>query len=128
MRRSISERPPAIAPAAGNLDADLNRIAALNIEELRRLWREAGPGTADGPVERPARPEPLDHRPEDHRHELWPAEWQGVGAGGGQCVADGTQRAISCSGGQDQAASIGRPRGRGASSPAASLGDGERSA
>ena len=40
MRRSSSRRQPARLPAAADLDAELGRIAAMNIDELRDLWRE----------------------------------------------------------------------------------------
>jgi hypothetical protein len=39
---------PALRPAAFRLDAELGRIAAMNIDELRDLWRQ---GRDDGPPE-----------------------------------------------------------------------------
>jgi hypothetical protein len=35
-----SQKQPAKAPAASDLEAELDRIAAMNIKELRSLWRE----------------------------------------------------------------------------------------
>jgi hypothetical protein len=40
MRGAKSPKRPAKAPAAIDLDAELERIAAMNIKELRSLWRE----------------------------------------------------------------------------------------
>lgn len=40
MKRSPSRRGPASLPDAIDLDAELARIAAMNIEELREMWRE----------------------------------------------------------------------------------------
>ena len=40
MTVSYSRRRPARLPAAADLDAELGRIAAMNIDELRALWRE----------------------------------------------------------------------------------------
>jgi hypothetical protein len=40
MRRSISRGQPAATPAAPSLDAELNRIAAMNKDELRTFWRQ----------------------------------------------------------------------------------------
>jgi hypothetical protein len=40
MRAAKSPKQPAKAPAAINLEAELDRIAAMNIKELRSLWRE----------------------------------------------------------------------------------------
>ena len=40
MTRSPSRRRPAGLPDAIDLDAELARIAAMNIEELREMWRE----------------------------------------------------------------------------------------
>jgi hypothetical protein len=40
MRPVKSPKQPAKAPAAIDLEAELARIAAMNINELRSLWRE----------------------------------------------------------------------------------------
>src|SRR5947209_20388543 len=40
MRATKSPKQPAKAPAAIDLEAELDRIAAMNINELRSLWRE----------------------------------------------------------------------------------------
>ncbi len=40
MTRSPSRRRPARLPDALELDAELTRITAMNIEELREMWRE----------------------------------------------------------------------------------------
>ncbi|MBM3578201.1 MAG: DUF2924 domain-containing protein [Alphaproteobacteria bacterium] len=40
MKRSPSRRRPASLPDATDLDAELARIAAMNIEELREMWRK----------------------------------------------------------------------------------------
>jgi hypothetical protein len=40
MRAAKSAKQPARAPAASDLKAELARIAAMNINELRSLWRE----------------------------------------------------------------------------------------
>jgi hypothetical protein len=40
MRRSISREQPAATPAVPSLDAELDRIAAMNKDELRTLWRQ----------------------------------------------------------------------------------------
>jgi hypothetical protein len=40
MRAAKSPKQPAKAPAAIDLEAELARIAAMNINELRSLWRE----------------------------------------------------------------------------------------
>jgi hypothetical protein len=40
MDRSPSRQRPAVLPDAKDLDAELARIAAINIEELREMWRE----------------------------------------------------------------------------------------
>jgi hypothetical protein len=40
MRATKSPKQPAKAPAAIDLDTELDRIAGMNINELRSLWRE----------------------------------------------------------------------------------------
>jgi hypothetical protein len=40
MRAAKSPKQPAKAPAASNLEAELARIAGMNVHELRSLWRE----------------------------------------------------------------------------------------
>ena len=40
MRPAKSPKQPAKAPAAIALEAELDRIAGMNINELRSLWRE----------------------------------------------------------------------------------------
>jgi hypothetical protein len=40
MRPAKSQKQPAKAPAASDLEAELSRIAGMNINELRSLWRE----------------------------------------------------------------------------------------
>jgi hypothetical protein len=40
MRAANLRKQPAKAPAASDLEAELDRLAAMNINELRSLWRE----------------------------------------------------------------------------------------
>jgi hypothetical protein len=40
MRAATLRKQPAKAPAAIDLEAELKRIAGMNINELRSLWRE----------------------------------------------------------------------------------------
>lgn len=40
MKRTPSRRRPASLPDSADLDTELARIAAMNIEELREMWRE----------------------------------------------------------------------------------------
>ena len=40
MARSTARRQPVLPPVVADLDAELDRISKLGVEELRALWRE----------------------------------------------------------------------------------------
>jgi hypothetical protein len=86
MRAAKSPKQPAKAPAAIDLEAELERIAGMNINELRSLWREReGRGLPQDAQAEPARrikpPSVIVREYAGARHKLFVLEggfsWQG---------------------------------------------------